>query len=109
MQKKRKEGEEKFLLGARRELERCGAEHAEAFGDVVEEMQAVYDQFTLDYARAEDAIRAKWAQLLAVQTKCLEADKAREKGQVRGMAAAKKAVEDFGTLVSSLTDPAATE
>ena len=56
-----------------------------------------------------------------------EADKAREKGQVRGMAAAKKAVEgasrpscastvrlltafaDFGTLVSSLTDPAATE
>ncbi|KAJ3525303.1 hypothetical protein NM688_g8422 [Phlebia brevispora] len=103
-QKKKKENEEKFLQTAKKELEKCGASRAEEFTEVLEEMQAIYEQFAMDYAKAEDSIRAKWQQLLDVQEKCLqysknkhtmvvEADKAREKGQVKGMAISKKAVE----------------
>lgn len=33
--------------------------------------QTIYDQFTMDYAKAEDSIRAKWQQLVLIQDKCV--------------------------------------
>lgn len=103
-EKKKRENEARFLATAQKELDACGKQKATLFVREAEEMQAILDRFASDYAAVEDKIRGLWQELLVSQSRALESDKKRyaeaiewdkdrEKGQVRGMAISKKAVE----------------
>ncbi|RDX44100.1 hypothetical protein OH76DRAFT_1409469 [Lentinus brumalis] len=112
-EKKRKEKETKYLQMAKADLNACIGGRLEEYSAAMTDLNSTYEKFVLDYAQVEDQIRKLWLQLLQEQQKLLalsdkkhkaagETDKEREKGQVKGMAIAKKAVEDFGYLISSL-------
>ncbi|KAI0742731.1 hypothetical protein C8Q80DRAFT_1190498 [Daedaleopsis nitida] len=112
-EKKRKERESKYLHNAKEELEKCIFGRSEEYTDAITELNSAYEKFVFEYAQVEDDIRKLWMQLLQEQQKLLalserkskaarENDEERERGQVKGMAVAKKAVEDFGHLISSV-------
>ncbi|KAI0920437.1 hypothetical protein AcV5_010168 [Taiwanofungus camphoratus] len=114
-EKKRKEKENTFFQEAKVELSKCVSTRTDKFAEAIEEMNGVYEKFVLDYASVEDNIRKLWAQLLEEQEKLLnlseqkhrrliETEKEREKGQVQGMAMAKKAMEDFNQLINLLNE-----
>ncbi|KAI0830188.1 hypothetical protein BC628DRAFT_984602 [Trametes gibbosa] len=114
-EKKRKEKESKFLQSARNDLDKCITGRLEEYRAAVTDMNAVYETFVLQYAQVDDHIRKLWLQLqhehqtiqaLAEKknTAMVSNDLEREKGQVKGMAIAKKAVEDFGKLVGTLEE-----
>ncbi|KAI0656318.1 hypothetical protein C8Q70DRAFT_347109 [Cubamyces menziesii] len=114
-EKKRKEKETKFLQSAKSDLDKCIASRLEEYNTAVAEINAAYDKFVLEYAQMDDHIRRLWLQLQQEQQKLLalsekknktmsDNDRDRETGQVKGMAIAKKAVEDFGKLVASLEE-----
>ncbi|RPD77064.1 hypothetical protein L226DRAFT_569275 [Lentinus tigrinus ALCF2SS1-7] len=102
--KKRKEKEAKYLQTSKAELNACITSRLEEYTAAMMDLNSAYDKFVLDYAQVDDQIRKLWLQLLQEQQKLLalsekkhktavETDKEREKGQVKGMAIAKKAVE----------------
>jgi len=112
-EKKRKEKEGRFLQQAKSELDACISSTTAEFADAVTEIDGIYEKFVFDYAAVEDEIRQIWVQLLAEQQKLLrlaeqkykstaEHENEREKGQVQGMAIAKRAMEDFNRLIQSL-------
>ncbi|KAI0759112.1 hypothetical protein C8Q74DRAFT_1301937 [Fomes fomentarius] len=112
-EKKRKDKETRYLQNAKEELDKCISGRLEEYITAIVELNGVYENFVIQYAQVEDQIRKLWLQLLQEQQKLLSLaekkqesavvnDKDREKGQVKGMAIAKKAVEDFGVLISSL-------
>ncbi|KAH9856429.1 hypothetical protein C2E23DRAFT_517320 [Lenzites betulinus] len=112
-EKKRKDKESKFLQGARHDLDKCIAGRLEEYSAAVADMNAVYEKFVLQYAQVDDHIRKLWLQLQHEQQQLralsekknasmVANDREREKGQVKGMAIAKKAVEDFGKLIATL-------
>ncbi|KAJ8482558.1 hypothetical protein ONZ51_g5284 [Trametes cubensis] len=114
-EKKRKEKKTKFLQSAKSDLDKCIASRLEEYNTAVAEINAAYDKFVLEYAQMDDHIRRLWLQLQQEQQKLLalsekknktmsDNDRERETGQVKGMAIAKKAVEDFGKLVASLEE-----
>ncbi|GJE99373.1 tuberous sclerosis 2 protein-like protein [Phanerochaete sordida] len=114
-EKKKRENEAKFLAAARAELDACGKEKTACFVKEANDMQVILDRFVSDYAAVEDRIRNLWQELLVAHAASLETskkhhaaavdmDQTREKGQVRGMAISKKAVEDCGKLIFSLSE-----
>ncbi|KAI0651274.1 hypothetical protein C8Q79DRAFT_932478 [Trametes meyenii] len=114
-EKKRREKETRFLHGAKADLDKCIAGRLEEFSTAIADLNTAYEKFVFEYAQADDNIRKLWLQLQHEQNKLLilsekkhktilENDGEREKGQVKGMAIAKKAVEDFGNLISSLEE-----
>ncbi|KAH9893949.1 hypothetical protein C8Q73DRAFT_693890 [Cubamyces lactineus] len=114
-EKKRKEKETRFLQTAKSDLDKCIASRLEEFNTAVAEINAAYDKFVFEYAQVDDHIRRLWLQLQQEQQKILtlserknktvsDNDREREAGQVKGMAIAKKAVEDFGKLVASIEE-----
>ncbi|CDO75462.1 hypothetical protein BN946_scf184823.g16 [Trametes cinnabarina] len=114
-EKKRKEKEAKFLQSSKAELDKCVAARLEEFGVAVAQMNGAYDKFVEEYARVDDQIRKLWLQLQHEQQKLstlserkhkamVDNDRERERGQVKGMAITKKAVEDFGKLIASLEE-----
>ncbi|KAI0351600.1 hypothetical protein OH77DRAFT_1429422 [Trametes cingulata] len=114
-EKKRKEKETRFLKDAREEVDKCITVRLEEYSAAVADINAAYDRFVLEYAHVEDHIHKLWLQLQQEQNKLLMLsekkhktivanDREREKGQVKGMAVAKKAVEDFGKLTASLEE-----
>ncbi|KAI8972545.1 hypothetical protein BD414DRAFT_510325 [Trametes punicea] len=115
-EKKRKEKETKFLETAKADLEKCIATRVEEYSAAVADLNAAYYKFVLDYAQTDDRIRKLWLQLQHGQQSLatlsqkkhgamIEVDKEREKGQVKGMAIAKKAVEGEPDVPSFLPDP----
>ncbi|KAI0370845.1 hypothetical protein BV20DRAFT_965894 [Pilatotrama ljubarskyi] len=114
-EKKRKEKETKFLQEARAELDKCITTRLEEYNAAIADINATHEKFVLEYAQVEDHIRKMWLQLQQEQSRTLilsekkykemaDNDRDREKGQVKGMAIAKKAVEDFGKLTCSLEE-----
>ncbi|EKM52634.1 uncharacterized protein PHACADRAFT_149462 [Phanerochaete carnosa HHB-10118-sp] len=114
-EKKKGESEAKFLAAARAELGSCGKRGAAMFVRETEEMHAILEHFVSDYAALEDKIRGLWQRLLISQANSLESnrklhvaaldmDQTREKGQVRGMAISKKAVEDCNKFILALSE-----
>ncbi|KAI0717719.1 hypothetical protein C8T65DRAFT_640555 [Cerioporus squamosus] len=112
-EKKRKEKETKYMQTAKADLNACITGRVEEYSGAMVDLNSTYEKFVLDYAQVEDRIRKLWLQLLQEQQKLLalsdkkhkaavETDTEREKGQVKGMAIAKKAVEDFGSHIASL-------
>ncbi|KAI0668840.1 hypothetical protein C8Q78DRAFT_1043269 [Trametes maxima] len=114
-EKKRKEKETKYLLSAKAELDKCISGRLEEFSRAIADLNTAYERFVFEYAQTDDNIRKLWLQLQHEQNKLLmlsekkhktmlDNDREREKGQIRGMAVAKKAVEDFGSLIYSLEE-----
>ncbi|KAI0341263.1 hypothetical protein BDW22DRAFT_342948 [Trametopsis cervina] len=114
LEKKKRDNETRFLAGAKAELLKSASAEVSDFEDAINEMKAHFDTFIMQYAAAEDNIRSLWEELLVAHQEyvagieqqhavVVESEVAREKGQVKGMAVSKKAVEDFETLISSLT------
>ncbi|GBE87138.1 hypothetical protein SCP_1003850 [Sparassis crispa] len=112
-EKKRKEKEGRFLQLAKNELESRISATTDELASTVAEINGIYEKFVLEYASIDDDIRRIWVELLREQQRLLvlaqqkhkfmaERDKEREKGQVQGMAIAKRAMEDFNRLISSL-------
>ncbi|KAI1790598.1 hypothetical protein LXA43DRAFT_486213 [Ganoderma leucocontextum] len=112
-EKKRKEKETRFIHNAREDIDKCLADRNEEYAAATTELNRAYEKFVFDYAQVEDQIRKLWLQLVHDQEKLLDIsnkrqkanetnDSEREKGQVKGMAIAKKAVEDFSVVISSL-------
>ncbi|KAF9813291.1 hypothetical protein IEO21_05675 [Rhodonia placenta] len=115
-EKKRKDKEAKYFQEAQALLTKCIAQRTEEFTEAAEELDDKYEKFVLEYASVEDEIRNLWTQLLKEQQKLLllaeqkhqgvrECEKERERGQVQGMAIAKKAMEDCSRLVTTLRHP----
>ncbi|EPQ55784.1 hypothetical protein GLOTRDRAFT_138576 [Gloeophyllum trabeum ATCC 11539] len=113
-EKKKKDKEAKFLQVAKREVDKIVTQHADRFSNAVEEINTVYEQFVAEYAAAEDEIRALWTAIakeqqafieLAMEKKesGLHREKEREESQLDGMASCKRACEDLGSLITSLT------
>ncbi|PIL25918.1 hypothetical protein GSI_11671 [Ganoderma sinense ZZ0214-1] len=109
-EKKRREKEARFIHNAKQDLDKCLSERIEEYAAATAELNSAYEKFVLDYAQAEDRIRKLWLQLAHDQQKLLARivdiskkrqkaneinDSEREKGQVKGLAIAKKAVEDI--------------
>ncbi|OSD03657.1 hypothetical protein PYCCODRAFT_1434045 [Trametes coccinea BRFM310] len=114
-EKKRKEKEAKFLQMAKADLDKCVTARLDEFNVAVAQLNGAYDKFVMEYAKADDKIRKLWLQLQHEQEKLLmfsekkhkamsDNDRERERGQVKGMAVTKKAVEDFGKLITSLEE-----
>ncbi|KZT05206.1 uncharacterized protein LAESUDRAFT_233519 [Laetiporus sulphureus 93-53] len=112
-EKKKKEKENKFARDAKSSLDRCVSNRATEYAEAMAEFNEVYEKFIMDYAAVEDEIRNLWVHLLREQQKLLvlaeqkhkrvvESEKVRERGQVQGMAMAKKAMEDYIQLANSL-------
>jgi len=112
-EKKRKEKEAKYFTEAQAVLSQYIESHREEYLEAIAEMTNVYEQFVQDYAGVEDEIRKLLLQLSREQQKMLnlaenksrqmvESEKVRERGQVQGMATAKKAMEDFNRFASML-------
>ncbi|KDQ54497.1 hypothetical protein JAAARDRAFT_38168, partial [Jaapia argillacea MUCL 33604] len=113
VEKKKKEKEAKFIQWVNQELDKCLSQHMQRFAKNVEEMNAAYEGFTMEYAAAEDEIRSIWSQILNEQRKLLvhveekvkvslEANTEREEGHVEGLVSAKSACEDMSRLIVSL-------
>ncbi|TBU59875.1 hypothetical protein BD310DRAFT_923900 [Dichomitus squalens] len=114
-EKKRREKESKFVRHAKEELDKCLLARIEEYTAAVTEINGAYDKFVFEYAQVEDHIRKLWLELQQEQQALLvtsekrhklavEREGEREKGQVKGMAMAKKAVQDFSAVISSLED-----
>ncbi|CCM02115.1 uncharacterized protein FIBRA_04192 [Fibroporia radiculosa] len=112
-EKKRKEKEAKFFQEADIGLNKCISTRVDEFTNAVNEMNGVYEKFILDYAGIEDEIRKIWTELLREQqrlrvlseqklNRVSAGEQERERGQVQGMAIAKKAMEDYTRLVTAL-------
>ncbi|KAI0078444.1 hypothetical protein K474DRAFT_1706496 [Panus rudis PR-1116 ss-1] len=112
-EKKKRENETKFIEIAKTDLRYSGSASAKVFASEVQRMNAIYDDFLLEYAGICDEIRKTMvaisdenqAFLCMLQekiNKIAESDKEREKGQIQSMAMAKKAVEDATRLIESL-------
>ncbi|EMD35078.1 hypothetical protein CERSUDRAFT_96991 [Gelatoporia subvermispora B] len=112
-EKKRKDREAKFLQAAKAEIDKCSSSRVDEFANAIAEMNNVYEKFVTDYTAVEDEIRKIWVEILGEQQALptlaekkhntyIEHDKQRERGQVQGMAIAKKALEDYSRLISSL-------
>ncbi|KZT24919.1 hypothetical protein NEOLEDRAFT_1242028 [Neolentinus lepideus HHB14362 ss-1] len=113
-EKKKKEKETKFLQLAKRELEKDLTAHATRLAKNTEEMNKAYETFVAAYAAAEDEIRALWVAIADEQEIFVDlarrkllsstaAEQAREDAQLGGMAACKRACEDLGSLIGSLS------
>ncbi|PCH43038.1 hypothetical protein WOLCODRAFT_153090 [Wolfiporia cocos MD-104 SS10] len=119
-EKKRKEKETKYFQEMKASLDHCVSSdriltRTTEFREAGDEMNALYEKFVMDCATVEDEIRKLWEQLLSEQRKLLtlaeqkhkrvmESENERERGQVQGMAIAKRAIEDFNKLVTSLRE-----
>ncbi|KZT64853.1 hypothetical protein DAEQUDRAFT_759697 [Daedalea quercina L-15889] len=114
-EKKRKDKETKYFTDAQTVLHQCVTEHKEGFLEAVADLNSAYEKFVQDYAGVEDEIRKLLIQLSLEQQKLVtlagkkheqmaESEKIREREQVRGMAVAKKATEDFHRLTTTLHD-----
>ncbi|KAL1938933.1 hypothetical protein VTO73DRAFT_11086 [Trametes versicolor] len=114
-EKKRKDKESKFLQSAKPAYFVQTTGRLEEYNAAVGDLNNAYERFVLEYAQVDDQIRKLWLQLQQEQHKLLllserkhksmsDNDREREKGQVKGMAITKKAVEDFGKLITSLED-----
>ncbi|KAH9948470.1 hypothetical protein B0H21DRAFT_235023 [Amylocystis lapponica] len=109
-EKSRKEKEAKFFQEAKAGLNHWTIATSDEYSRAIAEMNGIYEKFVSDYAAVEDDIRKIWVQLLKEQQTLLvlaekkhkhmiESDKEREKGQVQGMAIAKKAMEGLDMLL----------
>ncbi|KAM5530840.1 hypothetical protein V8D89_015484 [Ganoderma adspersum] len=116
-EKKRKEKETKFIHNAKQDLDKCLSDRIEEYVAATTELNSAYEKFVLDYAQVEDQIRKLWLQLTHDQQKLLDVskkrqketqhnDSEREKGQVKGLAIAKKAVEASALSALSADSPA---
>ncbi|KAI0776800.1 hypothetical protein BD413DRAFT_229703 [Trametes elegans] len=114
-EKKRKEKEAKFMHNAKAEIDKCISSRLEEYSVAIADLNTAYDKFVFEYAQVDDRIRKLWLDLQQEQQyllimsekkhkAMLDQDREREKGQVKGMAMAKKAVGDFGNLISSLEE-----
>ncbi|KAH9916195.1 uncharacterized protein B0H18DRAFT_74566 [Fomitopsis serialis] len=112
-EKKRKEKETKYFAEAQAVLYQYIESHREEYLEAIAEMTTVYEKFVQDYAGVEVEIRKLLLQFSREQQKMLnlaenkskqmvESEKVRERGQVQGMATAKKAMEDFNRFASML-------
>ncbi|KAL4243938.1 hypothetical protein ABKN59_011318 [Abortiporus biennis] len=112
--KKKKEAEDKFFASANTEINAITSHKVEEFSAAVGQMDALYEQFLMDYVTCNDEIRKLLVAILAEQQKFLEvaqrqhkriaeSDQRRGQGHVRGLAMAKKSVEDANLLIHSLS------
>ncbi|KAJ7740445.1 hypothetical protein DFH07DRAFT_1064202 [Mycena maculata] len=112
-EKKRKEMEKKFFAAAKSRLTNEMAQAAEEVKSTVEATELVYAKFILDYAAAEDAIRALWTEIKKEQDTLLdvakrqraaneELRKGTEKAQIVGMAQVKEACHETRSIIETL-------
>ncbi|KIJ23045.1 hypothetical protein M422DRAFT_786284 [Sphaerobolus stellatus SS14] len=115
MEKKRKEKETRFLVTFKKELNETASNirAAREFDDYRAQIDKAFEEFTFDYAKIEDEIRAIWVKIVKahaefiVETKQqieteLQDEKEREGEQLLGIAYHKKADEAIEGIIYEL-------
>ncbi|KAF7353986.1 hypothetical protein MVEN_01085200 [Mycena venus] len=112
-EKKRKELEKKFFQAAKHKLTAEITATAEDVKSTVEATEKVYAKFILDYAAAEDAIRALWMEIKKEEQTLVDITRkqraandamrlATEKAQIAGMAQVKEACHETRRIIGTV-------